>query len=71
MRVARAWVALGRKAPIGPSETTLNGHLGLVLAGSDGERAALSFVVADGRIARIDAVRNPEKLRHLGVRRRA
>jgi RNA polymerase sigma-70 factor (ECF subfamily) len=43
----------------------LNGRLGLVLAGGDGNRSALSFVVSDGRITRIDAVRNPEKLRHL------
>jgi nucleoside-diphosphate-sugar epimerase len=28
-------------------------------------RAALSFVVSDGRITRIDAIRNPEKLRRL------
>jgi len=33
--------------------------------GGDGHRAALSFAVSDGRITRIDAIRNPEKLRHL------
>jgi RNA polymerase sigma-70 factor (ECF subfamily) len=43
----------------------LNGRLGLVLPGGDGHRAALSFVVSDGRITRIDAIRNPEKLRRL------
>jgi RNA polymerase sigma-70 factor (ECF subfamily) len=69
VRVARAWVALGRKAAHEPIETKLNGRLGLVLGGSDGERAALSFVVSDARISRIDAIRNPEKLRHLSVRR--
>lgn len=47
-------------------EVELNGRLGLVLASADGHRAALSFVVDGGRIARIDAVRNPEKLRRLG-----
>ena len=31
----------------------------------DGDRAAVSFVVSEGRITRIDAVRNPEKLRRL------
>ena len=31
----------------------------------DGHRAALSFVVSDGRITRIDAIRNPEKLSRL------
>ncbi len=36
-----------------------------LLPAEDGRRAPLSFVVADGRIARIDAVRNPEKLRRL------
>jgi RNA polymerase sigma-70 factor (ECF subfamily) len=48
-----------------PIEIKLNGRLGLVLPSDDGHRAALSFVVSDGRIARIDAVRNPEKLRRL------
>jgi RNA polymerase sigma-70 factor, ECF subfamily len=37
----------------------------LVLPGADGHRAALSFVVGDGRITRIDAIRNPERLRRL------
>jgi RNA polymerase sigma-70 factor, ECF subfamily len=64
-RVARAWVALSRKAGHAPVEIELNGRLGLVLPSSDGQRAALSFVVSDGRITRIDAVRNPEKLRRL------
>ena len=48
-----------------PIEEVLNGRLGLVLWSSDGHRAAVSFVVAAGRISRIDAVRNPDKLRHL------
>jgi RNA polymerase sigma-70 factor (ECF subfamily) len=64
-RVARAWAALSRRFVQEPAEIELNGRLGLVLASADGHRAALSFVVTDGRIARIDAVRNPEKLRRL------
>jgi RNA polymerase sigma-70 factor (ECF subfamily) len=64
-RVARAWAALGRRSPSGPVEIDLNGRLGLVVGSRDGNRAALSFVVSDGRITRIDAVRNPEKLRRL------
>jgi RNA polymerase sigma-70 factor, ECF subfamily len=64
-RVARAWAALGRRLVGEPSEITLNGRLGLVLQSADGHRAALSFVVAGGRIARIDAIRNPEKLGHV------
>jgi RNA polymerase sigma-70 factor (ECF subfamily) len=48
-----------------PIEINRNGRLGLVLASSDGHRAALSFVVSDGRITRIDAIRNPGKLRRL------
>jgi RNA polymerase sigma-70 factor (ECF subfamily) len=31
----------------------------------DGHRAAISFAVGDGRITRIDAVRNPERLRRV------
>lgn len=64
-RVARAWAALGRTFLHAAVEIQLNGRLGLILPGRDGHRAALSFVVSDGLIARIDAVRNPEKLRRL------
>jgi RNA polymerase sigma-70 factor (ECF subfamily) len=64
-RVARAWVALSPKFVTDPIEITLNGELGLVLPSRDGHRAALSFVVSDGRITRIDSIRNPEKLRRL------
>jgi RNA polymerase sigma-70 factor, ECF subfamily len=64
-RVARAWVALTEKSVHAPIEIQFNGLLGLMLPGRDGERAALSFVVSNGRIARIDAVRNPEKLRRV------
>jgi RNA polymerase sigma-70 factor, ECF subfamily len=64
-RVARAWVALGRKSPHEPAEISLNGRLGLMLPHRDGHRSAMSFMVSDGRITRIDAVRNPEKLRRL------
>jgi RNA polymerase sigma-70 factor (ECF subfamily) len=64
-RVARAWAALSRKAVYAPVEIELNGELGLLVPAADGHRAALSFVVSGGRITRIDAVRNPEKLRRL------
>jgi RNA polymerase sigma-70 factor (ECF subfamily) len=64
-RVARAWVALSHRSAHEPIEINLNGRLGLIVPGGDGHRAALSFVVSDGRITRIDAVRNPEKLRRL------
>ena len=65
-RVARVWAAFSRRATHEPVEVELNGLLGLVVPSNDGHRAALSFVVGDGRITRIDAVRNPEKLRRLG-----
>jgi RNA polymerase sigma-70 factor (ECF subfamily) len=63
--VARAWAAFGLRSPHGPTEIRLNGRLGLLLPGLDGHRAAISFVVSDGRITRIDAIRNPDKLRRL------
>jgi RNA polymerase sigma-70 factor, ECF subfamily len=63
-RVARAWAALSRKAEEA-MEVTLNGRLGLVIPSADGHRSALSFVVSDGRITRIDAIRNPEKLQRV------
>jgi RNA polymerase sigma-70 factor (ECF subfamily) len=64
-RVARAWAALSRRFIHDAIEIKLNGRLGLMLPSSDGHRAALSFVVSDGRITRIDSIRNPEKLRRL------
>jgi RNA polymerase sigma-70 factor (ECF subfamily) len=64
-RVARAWAGLSRKFVHEPIEVELNGRLGLLLPSSDGHRAAVSLAVSDGRITRIDAVRNPEKLRRL------
>jgi RNA polymerase sigma-70 factor (ECF subfamily) len=64
-RVGRAWVALSRRALHESIEIELNGRLGLVFPSADGHRAALSFVVSNGRITRIDSVRNPDKLRRL------
>jgi RNA polymerase sigma-70 factor, ECF subfamily len=64
-RVARAWAALSRKFVDAPAEIKLNGRLGLVLPSGDGARTALTFAVGDGHITRIDAIRNPDKLRHL------
>ena len=64
-RVARAWIAMRGRAADAPAAIGLNGRLGLLLAGRDGHRSAVSFVVDDGRIARIDVVRNPEKLRRV------
>jgi RNA polymerase sigma-70 factor, ECF subfamily len=64
-RVARAWVALRRKAIELPTPIELNGRLGLAIPGADGDRSILSFTVDRGRIARIDVVRNPEKLRRV------
>ena len=64
-RVARAWAALGRGAVDAPFEVMLNGRLGLVFPSRDGHRAALSFVISDGHIVRIDSLRNPDKLKRL------
>jgi RNA polymerase sigma-70 factor (ECF subfamily) len=65
-RVARGWVALRRKPTIEPATPIeLNGRLGLLIAGVDDDRSVVSFVVEDGRITRIDVVRNPEKLRRV------
>ena len=66
-RVARAWLALRRRPAITATAepVELNGRLGLVMAGTDGYPLVLSFVVENGRIARIDAVRNPDKLRRV------
>ena len=59
------WETFSRRYVHEPIEVELNGQLGLVVTSADGHRAAVSFVVSDGRIARIDAIRTPEKLRRL------
>jgi RNA polymerase sigma-70 factor (ECF subfamily) len=65
-RVARAWIALRRAASIAdPTPIELNGRLGLLVAGGDGNRSAISFETDGARIARIDVVRNPDKLEHV------
>jgi RNA polymerase sigma-70 factor (ECF subfamily) len=64
-RVARAWAALAPRFVQEAIEVHLNGRLALILPSEDGGRAAISFVVDGDRITRIDAVRNPEKLRRL------
>jgi RNA polymerase sigma-70 factor, ECF subfamily len=64
-RVARAWAALAPRFVTEPIEVVFNGNLGLVLPSRDGHRAAISFVVSDGRITRIDSIRNPDKLTRL------
>jgi RNA polymerase sigma-70 factor (ECF subfamily) len=64
-RVARAWVAMRRRAIAEPAAVELNGRLGLLIPGGDGHWATLSFTVDGGRVARIDVVRNPEKLRRV------
>jgi RNA polymerase sigma-70 factor, ECF subfamily len=64
-RVARAWAALSHRSTREPAEIEFNGWLGLMLHSTDGGRAALAFVVSDGHITRIDAIRNPDKLRRV------
>lgn len=65
-RVVRA-VAAALRGPRGLAlaRRTVNGDPGLV-ATLDGEPVVLAFVVDGGRIARIDAVANPDKLRRVG-----
>ena len=67
-RVARAWLGIRRKARTEtgpPVHVHLNGRLALLMTSAGAPASALSFAVEDGRITRIDVVRNPEKLRRL------
>ena len=48
-----------------PRLVDINGRPGLMLIGTDGDLALLSFAVEGGRITRIHAVRNPDKLRRV------
>ncbi|PPJ15234.1 RNA polymerase subunit sigma-24 [Nocardia nova] len=63
-QIARAWIEIAsRAAGVTLLERTVNGQPGLV-AQIDGAIATVyAFDIADGRITRIWAIRNPEKLR--------
>src|SRR4051794_17201790 len=71
-RVARVWLALRRKPAIAAEATPMlvNGRLGLTIAVTDGHAMVVSFVVEHGRITRIDAMRNPDKVHHALMRAR-
>jgi RNA polymerase sigma-70 factor (ECF subfamily) len=66
LRVAKAWIAMGRKTATGsmPRAVEVNGRLGLLIAFRDGH-SVMSFSVEGGRIVRIDVIRNPEKLQRV------
>ena len=68
VRVARAWIAMRRKAAVAnlARPVDVNGRLGLMFPTPDGHRSVMSFSVERGRIVRIDVIRNPEKLRRVG-----
>ncbi|MBF6469312.1 RNA polymerase sigma factor SigJ [Nocardia beijingensis] len=63
-RIARAWMEIATRGPaVTLLERTVNGQPGLV-AQLDGTIVSVyAFDIADGRITRIWAIRNPEKLR--------
>ena len=68
-RVARAWLALargerGRTAAF----VEVNGATGLLTEAVDGTRSVVVLTLDGGRIVRIDVVRNPAKLGHVGSR---
>jgi len=70
-RVAKAWLAINRGTAraVPRGIVDLNGRAGLVTAAASGEPSVLAFTVDDGRIVRIDVIRNPDKLRRRGGRR--
>jgi hypothetical protein len=63
--VARAWIGISRRygAAARRSLVEINGATGVLVEGRAGGRTALAFTVDGGRIVRIDAMRNPAKLR--------
>ena len=67
--VSRALAGFVRKAPAGAviTPTRVNGGPGLRVDVDGALDTAISLVVVDGRIARVFAVRNPEKLDRLGA----
>lgn len=63
-QIARAWIEIAARAPeVTLLERTVNGQPGLVAQLADTIVSVYAFDIADGRITRIWAIRNPEKLR--------
>jgi len=67
--VARRLLALADRPPLSTRMALVNGAPGLVLRDADGVLTVVSFTVDAGRIAAIDAVRNPDKLAGLPEQR--
>ncbi|TQM33168.1 RNA polymerase sigma factor SigJ [Nocardia bhagyanarayanae] len=63
-QIAHAWMAIAAHGPaVTLLERTVNGQPGLVAQLDDTIVSVYAFDIADGRITRIWAIRNPEKLR--------
>ncbi|MCP2289434.1 RNA polymerase sigma factor SigJ [Nocardia amikacinitolerans] len=63
-RIANAWMEIAANGPaVTLLERTVNGQPGLVAQLDDTIVSVYAFDIADGRITRIWAIRNPEKLR--------
>jgi RNA polymerase sigma-70 factor (ECF subfamily) len=69
-RVARAlaaWLAAGRRGGAEVHQVELNGGPGLLVSDADGGLvSAISLELSGDRIAAVNSVVNPDKLRHLG-----
>lgn len=67
-RVARFVVGISRKEPVARVELVeVNGQPGLLFMSKSGRVTSVAVVEeVDGRIAAIYAIRNPDKLRHIG-----
>jgi RNA polymerase sigma-70 factor, ECF subfamily len=68
-KVARAALATSaaRDPAVRAGVVDVNGAPGLLVETAGGERTLLAFAVDEGRITRIDAVRNPAKLRRVSA----
>ena len=68
-QIARAWIEIANRAASGVTflERTVNGQAGLVAERDGAILTVFAFNVSGDRIARIWAVRNPEKLRTWAV----
>ncbi|MET9485432.1 RNA polymerase sigma factor SigJ [Nocardia sp. NPDC006630] len=63
-QIARAWIEIAARGPrVTLLERTVNGQPGLVAQLGDTIVSVYAFDIADNRITRIWAIRNPEKLR--------
>jgi RNA polymerase sigma-70 factor (ECF subfamily) len=61
------WPAISRLRAVDPRPTLVNGAAGVVVTARGRPITVLGFTVAEGKIAEIDAIADPERARRIAA----